>query len=424
MTAPFWIGNSMQPYSQRWRIALLLGAGVLVNYIDRVNISVAQDALHAEFGMTTVTFGYLLSAFNWTYALAQLPVGILLDRYGVKKIGRIGALLWSIASFGAAFAPGVNSFFAMRLLLGIGEAPTFPGNAKAIGAWFPTYERSLATSIFDAAAKFGPAIGVPAIGILLIHYGWRFSFAASGIVSFLYFIVFYFTYRDPNVVEKADESSDLLRPRSAPLSYLFRQSKVIGLVTGFFGYNYCLYLLLLWLPSYFSALKLNPLQSVLYSAVPWLFATLSDLFIGGFLVDHLIKRGKSETKVRLTVLIAGTAVGLALAGVMFTSNPVVALVWITIALSGLSAAAPVGWSIPSLIAPRNSVGKLGSILNTGNQLAGIIAPIVTGYVVAITKSFAAAFAVAAILLVAGIIAYIFLLTPITPIPDPDAPVSA
>ena len=127
----------MPPDPRRWRVAILLAVGVLVNYIDRVNISVAHDALHSEFGISVVTFGYVLSAFNWSYTLAQLPMGVMLDRFGVKKMGRIGSLLWSIASFGAAVSPGLGSFFGMRLLLGVGEAPTFPGNAKAIGQWFP-----------------------------------------------------------------------------------------------------------------------------------------------------------------------------------------------------------------------------------------------------------------------------------------------
>ena len=405
----------MHSRAHRWQIAMLLGAGVLVNYGDRVNISVAHDALHSEFGISTVAFGYLLSAFNWTYALAQLPMGVLLDRFGVKQIGRIGSFLWSAATFGASVAPSLGSFFAMRLLLGIGEAPTFPSNAKAIGEWFPRSELSLATAIFDSAAKLGPAIGVPAVGIILIHYGWRWSFAATGLISFLYFLAFCGIYRDPERDAARDRTPS--GGGSAPLLYLLLHRKTIGLVTGFFGYNYCFYLFLLWLPTYFSGLKLDPLHSVIYSSVPWLVATLTDLLVGGFLVDHMIRSGHNESRVRLGVLIGGTGVGLAIIGPMFTTNPGIALVWITISLAGLSAAAPVGWSIPSLIAPGNSVGKVGSILNTGNQIAGIVAPIITGYIVGGTNSFVRAFAVAALLLVAGVAAYVFLLGRIERLPE-------
>src|ERR1700744_6469701 len=168
------------PHPRRWSIAWLLGLGVLVNYFDRVNLSVSHDALVARFGISDIVFGYLLGAYNWTYALCQRPIGVILDRLGVRRVGRIGAFLWSVASFGAAIAPNIPFFFGARLLLGIGEAPTFPANAKAVGNWFPQEERSFATSLFDAAAKFAPAIGVPLIGILLLRAGWRISFAATG----------------------------------------------------------------------------------------------------------------------------------------------------------------------------------------------------------------------------------------------------
>ena len=144
---------------RRWRIAFLLAVGVLVNYFDRVNLSVAHAALITTFAISNITFGYLSAAYNWTYALCQLPVGVVLDKFGVRRVGRISSFLWSVASFAAAVTPSLGGFFAARLLLGIGEAPTFPANAKAIGYWFPAKERSSATSIFDGSAKFASAIG-------------------------------------------------------------------------------------------------------------------------------------------------------------------------------------------------------------------------------------------------------------------------
>src|SRR5579863_6420555 len=126
---------------RRWAIACLLGFGVLVNYFDRVNLSVSKDALNAAFGISAVTFGYLSSAYNWTYAALQLPSGLLLDKFGVKHVGRISTILWAVASFGAAISTGLGGFLAARLLLGIGEAPTFPANSKAVGYWFPKQEQ-------------------------------------------------------------------------------------------------------------------------------------------------------------------------------------------------------------------------------------------------------------------------------------------
>ncbi|GAC1664848.1 MAG: MFS transporter [Candidatus Acidiferrum sp.] len=417
---------------RRWVIAGLLGFGVLVNYFDRVNISVSQTALHASFGITTVQFGYLLSAYSWSYAAMQLPSGVLLDRFGVRTIGRISAFLWGVASFAAAIATGIVSFFFARLLLGIGEAPTFPGNAKAVGYWFPQRERSLATACFDGAAKFGPAVGVPLIGLLLLHFGWRWSFAATGFVSMFYFALFYWIYRNPSEdsalsdTEREFISRGGAQPEGAgksgkgvALSYLVRQRKVVGLSLGMGAYNYTFYLLLTWLPSYFlQALHVNLLHSVLYTSVPWLFAGFTDIIVGGWMVNVLIERGWSPTKVRQVVLVTGTAFGLGILGAARAHTPGSALFWITLSISGLSAASPVGWSIPSLIAPEGGVGALGGIVNFCNQLSAIIAPIITGYIFAATHSFAWVFVVATLILLMGIGGYVFLLGRIEQIADP------
>jgi ACS family D-galactonate transporter-like MFS transporter len=416
---------------RRWVIACVLGLGVLINYFDRVNISVSKEALHAAFGISSVQFGYLLSAYSWSYAALQLPCGVLLDRFGVKLVGRVSTFLWSVASFAAAAATGVGSFFAARLLLGVGEAPTFPANSKAIGYWFPSRERSLATAIFDAASKFAPAAGVPLLGLLLIRFGWRWSFAATGILSFLYFVLFYWIYRNPSEDKSLTPAErEFIRhggaqpeghakiKEASSIAYLLRQRKVQGLVLGYASYNYTFYLLLTWLPSYLSTVQhVNLLHSVLYSSIPWLFGAFTDLVIGGWLVNSLIHRGRDPSLVRQVVLVGGTAFGLGIFGVAHAHTAITAIFWISISLGGLSAAAPVGWSIPSLIAPEGSVGTLGGILNFGNQLAAIAAPIVTAYLFA-AEAFAWIFVVATAFLLAGIAGYIFGLGRIEPIPEP------
>jgi sugar phosphate permease len=406
---------------RRWRIAWLLGLGVLVNYFDRVNLSVSHAALFTAFGISNVTFGYLSGAYNWTYAMCQLPVGVLLDRFGVRRVGRISILLWSVASFGAAATTGVRGFFAARFMLGIGEAPTFPSNAKAIGLWFPSNERSFATAIFDAAAKFASAIGVPILGVVLLKFGWRWSFAATGLISLAYFALFSRIYRDPEddpalsgperqyILEETQMPASDDETPSASLGYLLRQRKVLGLAIGFGSYNYVFYLLLTWLPSYLSsALHIDVLHSFLYTSVPWLVATFADLS-SGLGSDALIQRGWDASRVRKTVLICGTTLGLGILGTVHAHTANQALFWISLSIGGLSAAAPIGWSLPSMIAPRGGVATVGGIVNLSNQISGIAAPIITGYVVAATKSYAWAFGISAIYLLLGISSYIFLL---------------
>jgi ACS family D-galactonate transporter-like MFS transporter len=412
---------------RRWRIAWLLGLGVLVNYFDRVNLSVSHGALYTAFGISDVAFGYLSAAYNWSYALCQLPVGVVLDRFGVRRVQRNGILIWSMASFAAAITPNLAGFFGARLLLGIGEAPTFPANAKAIGTWFPQHERSFATSLTDAAAKLASAIGVPLLGILLIHVGWRWSFAATGAISLLYLLLFRRVYCEPEEdAELSDAERHLIaeiRANEPPaasgpelsLGALLRQRKVIGLSLGFGAYNYVFYLLLTWLPSYLSmALHIDLLHSFLYTGVPWLIATATDLFVGGMLVDALVSRGWNAELVRKIVLVVGTACGLGILGAAHAHSAMRALAWISLSIGGLAAAAPVGWSIPALIAPRASVGKVGGIVNFVCQVSGITAQILTGYIVRATHSYALAFGISAMYLLLGIAGYLVLLGRIEP----------
>lgn len=414
---------------RRWRIAWLLGFGVLVNYFDRVNLSVSHASLYAAFGISNVAFGYLSGAYNWTYALCQLPIGVLLDKLGVRRIGRVSTFIWSLASFGAAVTPNLGGLFAARLTLGVGEAPTFPANAKAIGSWFPQKERSLATAIFDSAAKFSSAIGVPLIGVVLLIVGWRWSFAATGVISFAYFLAFWWVYREPHedvglgAVERdyiahdaePHESGETAATHS--LGFLLTRRKVLGLALGFGAYNYVFYLLLTWLPSYLSfALHIDLLHSFLYTSVPWLFATAMDILVGGLLVDALIQRGWNASRVRKIVLVSGTVCGLGILGAAHAHTAQQALVWISISIGGLSAASAVGWSLPSLIAASKDVGKVGGIVNFSNQLSGIAAPIITGYLVTARGSFAWAFGASAIYLVIGIAGYIVLLGKIERMP--------
>lgn len=418
--------------ARRWRIAFLLALGVLVAFFDRVNLSVSQNALHQAFGISLVTFGYLSSAYSWTYALMQVPAGVLLDRWGIARVGRIGSILWSFASFAAAISTGVTSFLFARFLLGIGESPVFPANAKALGYWFPENERSLATAMTDAAAKFSTAIGIPFLGVLLLRFGWRWSFAATGIISLAYFVLFFVVYRNPSEDPKlSNEELQLLEDghaqpelisgtgAQASLAYLIRQPKVLGLALGWAAYNYSFYLLLTWLPSYLSlAMHIDLFHSVLYTSVPWLFATATDLLVGGWLVDALIRRGHAANRVRQSVLIGGTALGLGILGAAHAHSALIALFWISVSLGGLAAAAPVAWTVPSLIAPKGSVGRVAGIANFCGQIAAISAPVVTGYIAAITHAFASAFITATVILLLGIAGYSFLLGRIERIADP------
>jgi sugar phosphate permease len=415
----------------RWLIGLLLGFGILINYFDRVNLSVAHPDLTKDFGLNDIQYGYLLSGFAWTYAALQIPGGVLLDRLGILWLGRIGPVLWSIACFWTAIANSFTHIFASRLLLGVAETPAFPVSSKATGYWFPKNERGLATSLFDAAAKFSNVIGVPIVAAIAFYWGWRMMFVFTAVLSLIYFALFVIFYQNPSVDKRLSPEERRYiqegggQPEGAPttkgasLGYLLRNAKVWGLTIGFAAYGYSFYLFLTWLPSYLIKTQhWDVLKSGLYTAIPWGVATITDLVIGGWLVDYLIARGFEQTKVRKTLIVLGMILGLAIVGATTTKDPAIAIIYISVALGGLAFSAPIGWSIPALIAPKGSVGTVGSIMNFFNNVMGIAAPIVTGYIVGETQSFTNAFLTAAAVLLVGIFAYVVILGKIEPIPEP------
>jgi len=417
----------------RWGIALILGFGVLINYIDRGALSVASKPLHDELGLGPEQFGILSSAFFAVYAFSQIPIGYILDRYGVTVVSRIGAFLWSIASVCTAIAPNFATIYAARLFLGLAEAPTFPANAKAVGYWFPRSERGLATSLFDAAAKLSNAVGVAFTAYLLVMFGWRGMFWWTAGLSFVFFVLFYVFYRNPSKDKRLThaeatyirdgggepETPEGERPRGASLLYLISQRKVWGLTIGFAAYGYLFAFLLTWLPTYLqSTFGINILKAGGYVFLIWGVGTLTDLIVGGWLVDYLIKRGADANRVRKTVLILGLVMGFAVIGAAYTKDLNVAVMWITIAVAGISFHAPVGWSIPGLIAPNNSTGQVGGIMNFLNNVAGFFAPTITGIIVARTNSFNNALITAAVVLLVGIVSYVFVLGRIDKIPEP------
>ncbi|GES43702.1 putative transporter YybO [Rhizobium dioscoreae] len=429
------VGAMRRPSTnRRWWIGALLALGVLVNYFDRVNLTVASPLIQDDFHIGPAEMGILFSAFGWTYGFLQIPVGMLLDRFGVMRVMRWSTFSWGVASVITAFSTGMQTLFLSRMLLGVAETPGFPANSKATGYWFPRHERGLATALFDAAAKFSNVIAIPLVAFLMLHFGWRGGFLATAIISFVFFAMFWLFYRDPSADRNlSDEERAYLKAGGAAqegeasanavgmLGYLLRNRKVWGLSIGFAAYGYAFALFIFWLPDYLvKEMHMDILKSASFTTIPWIFATISDLLIGGWLIDHLIRKGHDESKVRKSIIVFGMLMGLAVVGAGLTADPYWAILWITISLSGLAAAAPAGWSIPALIAPKGGAATVGGIMNFLNSVTGIAAPIITGFIVGATQSFSRAFLLAGAMLAIGIVSYVFVLGRIEPIADPKA----
>jgi ACS family D-galactonate transporter-like MFS transporter len=421
----------------RWGIAVLLFFGVLITYFDRTNISVAAGPMGKEFGLTPGEVGIVLSSFLWSYTLAQIPAGLLLDKIGMKRVMRVTTWVWAVACFLTAIASGTGLVILSRILLGLGEAAVFPGAMKVTGYWFPRAERGLSTAVFDSGQRLSNVIGTPLVAIAVVSLGWRGAFWTTGILSVVFAVVFWVAYRNPKEALRSGRLSqaehdyirtggaqdeDVAHPNPlANLGYVLRRRKVWGLALGLACAGYTTWLLLTWLPGYLqTAMHLSVIKSGLFTAIPWLVAVVVEFLIPGWLVDHLIKRGREETVVRKSVLIAGMVIALGIVGAAFTTSVAVALFWITVGTVGITLAYCVSNSLPALIAPEGSVGAVASVMNFVNTLFGLSAPIVTGFLVQATGSFGPAFVVAGVIMAAGIFFYTVVLGPIEQIPAPEA----
>ena len=181
----------------RWGISVLLSLGIIVNYFDRINISIATKPLMDEFGLNLSQMGIIMSAFIWAYTIAQIPAGAVLDKIGVKWINRICTTAWTVFTAMMAMFHGMTTFLVCRFMLGFAEAPSFPAASKATGYWFPIRERGFATSVWDMSAKFSSVIGIPLIAWVISLWGWRGGFWFTAALSFIYAVVWWIWYRDP-----------------------------------------------------------------------------------------------------------------------------------------------------------------------------------------------------------------------------------
>ena len=329
---------------RRWGIAVLLGASVLFNYFDRLALSVAGPQLRIDLHLDAFTLGVLFSAFSWSYAILQIPSGMILDRYGVTRVGRIGILLWGVASAITAMAGGYAGILVARMLLGAAEAPSFPLNSKAVGHWFPRSERSTATAMFDGMAKFSQVVGVPLVAVALVTFGWRGAFWMTAVLSFAFLIVFWKVYRDPSEDERlspteyeyilsggAVREGHSSNSSTAMLGYVLSRRKVWGLTLGFACYGYSNSMFSSWLPTYFvQTQNVGILTSASFTMLPWFIATIAQFVIAGWLVDWLIRRGHDETLVRKSIIIICLMFGLAVIGAAFTNHISWVLFWVTV----------------------------------------------------------------------------------------------
>ncbi|NIE73318.1 MFS transporter [Pantoea sp. Ap-967] len=415
----------MDPKSSRIRkiqtiaLVLLFVIGI-INYLDRSALSIANHAISTELGVTPTQMGILLSAFSWSYALAQLPMGALLDRFGVRRTMSLGLALWSGAQLLCGFISSYVHFIWLRVVLGAGESCHFPGGAKVISEWFNIKNRGFGTSVFTSAAMFAPAIAPIILTLILLNFGWRAIFISTGIAGLVLAVVFYALYRDrKDVTLTAEEclelggeaqSADQGQLTASEWKSLLKLPTTWGLILGFVGVIYMLWLYLNWLPSYFEQERgLSLAHTGWVVAIPFLCGALGLLAVGK-ISDYLTNRGMTPVASRKYPICLGLlASALCTVPAAFTDSNTHAVIFISSAMFFLNIANGGAWSLVSIVIPSRLTASLGSLMNFGGYLGGSIAPIATGVIVERTGSFTMAFIVAAIVAIVGCLMFLFLI---------------
>jgi D-galactonate transporter len=399
--------------------------GTAINYIDRANLGLAMPSLKTELHIGDQAKGLVLGAFFWTYAFFQLPSGWFVDKVGPRIAYTIAVVWWSFFTAAAAITRGFFSLFGVRLLLGIGEAPAYPTNAKVVSEWFPKKERAFATSLFDSGSRIGTVAANFICPIIIGAWGWRSSFVITGSLGIVWALFWWGLYRRPSEHTTVSQSerdyiaSDQVVGEpvaKVPWGSLFKYRTVKGMMLGFFCLNFVMYFFITWFPTYlveargFTGLKMGSV-----AAIPPAVGVILG-WIGGMTSDKLVRSGIRLNWARKIPIVAGmlTSSCIALAVIVPAAWQAIAL--LALCNGAICFAAASVWSLPADVAPtKGHIASIGGIQNFASNTAGILTSYVFGYLKDKTGSFVAPLCVAGGFAVLSAISYLFVVPEIEPL---------
>lgn len=396
---------------RRWTLIGLLFIATLINYLDRATLSVALPVISVEFTLTSTAKGLLLSAFFWSYALMQIPMGWLVDRFSLRWLYAASFALWSVACALTGIAGSFAMLIMLRILLGVGEAVYAPGSLKFISEAYSPQERGLPTGLFDCGSRMGLAMGAALIGWLTTVLGWRHMFMFIGVCALVWIIPWLFNFSPDFSVNRRSRS--LPRTRNHLTWVVTFNRNLLGISLGYLCFGYYGYLLLTWLPDYLVHVRhLTLLRAGIYTSLPFLVWALAEP-AGGLISDMIIERGRDPTRTRKAIITIAFISGLLLIPAMRVSNVRTALVL-------LCGASLVGFGSANVLvvfqacAPPEEVGIWTGIGNFAGNIGGVVSPLITGLLISRTRSYFASFALAPIVLLAGLSCYLFLVGKLEP----------
>jgi len=465
MAATFAVAVEGKRTRVRFGIVAMLFVVTAVNYADRATLSIAGPSLSKELGLDSVTMGYLFSAFGWSYVAAQLPGGWALDRFGSKIVYFFSVFFWSIftvlqggVSFVTATAgSAVVLLFALRLLVGLAEAPSFPANGRIVAAWFPANERGTASAVFNSAQYFATVLFAPIMGWIVHTYSWHYVFFFMGtvgiVVAFVWLKVVYspsthpkigpseLTYlREGGALVDMDQSkerpvvqgvgataeisiamtkAEAQKPKWSYIKQLLSSRMLLGVYIAQYCITTLTYFFLTWFPVYLVKERgMSILNAGFIAALPAICGFIGGV-LGGIVSDHLLRSGKSLTFSRKAPIVVGMLLSTSMIACNYVDSSAVVVAVMAFAFFGKGLGA-LGWAVVSDTSPKQIAGLSGSLFNTFGNTAAITTPIVIGYIVGGTGSFNGALIFVAANAVVAVACYLFVVGEIKRLVLPEA----
>ena len=415
-------------------IVTMLFLVTTVNYADRATLSIAGAALSKEMHLDPIEMGYIFSAFGWSYVVAQVPGGWLLDRFGSRWVYAFSIMIWSLFTFTQGWVGFLSGFtavavlFTLRLMVGFAEAPSFPANARIVAAWFPDNERGTASAFFNSGQYFATVIFAPLMGWIAHDFGWRYVFFVMGGLGVLVGLVWIKTMYGPKehpainetefdyisqggALGDMDAPKDAKTPDSGPkwdhVRQLLSNRMMLGVYLGQFCINTLTYFFLTWFPVYLVKERgLSILQAGFVASLPALCGFFGGV-LGGVLSDYILQKTGSLTAARKIPIVGGMLLSMSIIGCNYVDGQALVVGFMALAFFGKGIGA-LGWAVVSDTSPKQAGGVSGGLFNMFGNLSSVTTPIIIGYIVAATGSFNGALVFVGLNALVAAIAYLFI----------------
>ncbi|MGB5511304.1 MAG: MFS transporter [Woeseiaceae bacterium] len=384
-----------KPTKKRFNILTLVFISVVINYMDRTNISVAASALSDDLSLSPVQLGLIFSAFGWTYSALQLPGGIAVDLVKVRVLYPLMLVLWSLATLVQGLVSSFAALVGCRMAIGVFEAPTYPCNNKIATAWFPSNERATAIAVYTSGQFIGLAFLIPILALIQDRFGWRGLFIISGLVGIVWAVVWYVVYRDPGehpgvndaelALINADDTSETPEEAAHKVTFadfgtVFSNRKLWGIYIGKFCLGGTLIFFLTWFPTYLVEYRgLGFVKSGFLASVPFV-AAFCGVLVSGLTSDFLVRRGFSNEFSRKAPVVVGMLLTTCIVGANYTDDTFWVIVCLSVAFFG-NGLSSIAWVFVSFLAPPRLIGLVGGAFNFVSSLSAVVVPIAIGFLV-------------------------------------------